>query len=481
MKFFINNINGLRSKLDYLQVELDPSIDIIALNETKLDDVITDDDLTIPDFSIFRADRNRHGGGIVLYLSHRIIFKARLFTDSHQEIEDLTVNIIHNGKVGRLCCVYRPPSAPVQWLDDFKLFLLDVCNIDSDLFIFGDFNYDFLCADKCKDLKNLLSSFNLTQEVLHPTRTSPNSSTLLDPFITRSTNLSTTSLINVGLPLASDHCTINVIVNQPERVKSVRRTKWCLDRGDYPGLREAIQATNWTFLDDDDMTFDSLSAAFLDKLTKLFETYIPTKDFFLRPKDKPWMSSDIRRCIRKRNRSHVKAKRTNKTEDWETFRKLRNETQMLVRRRKRDYTQSLFDDITSTTGASPDWWRLLKTLSKRSSSTIPTLRMETTHDIKYADDPTDKANMLNDFFISNTELDDENVTFPRLEPLTDQSLGDIRLTIDDVSKQIDDLKMTSPGPDSVPVRVFKEVKNEISPVLTSFFNLSLHRGVFPDF
>ena len=52
--------------------------DIICITETWLDNCITNDELKISGFNLLRLDRNRHRGGIVLYIkdifSHNIIY-----------------------------------------------------------------------------------------------------------------------------------------------------------------------------------------------------------------------------------------------------------------------------------------------------------------------------------------------------------------------------------------------------------------------
>ena len=45
----------------------DKSYDVIALSETHLSSEIDDSEINIDDFTLFRKDRNRHGGGTALY------------------------------------------------------------------------------------------------------------------------------------------------------------------------------------------------------------------------------------------------------------------------------------------------------------------------------------------------------------------------------------------------------------------------------
>ena len=41
---------------------------VICITESWLCADISDDDIYVPDYVIFRRDRNRHGGGVVVYV-----------------------------------------------------------------------------------------------------------------------------------------------------------------------------------------------------------------------------------------------------------------------------------------------------------------------------------------------------------------------------------------------------------------------------
>ena len=57
----------------------------------------------------------------------------------------------------------------------------------------------------------------------------------------------------------------------------------------------------------------------------------PSKVVVIRPDDKPFMNSSIRKAIRKRDRIHYKAKSTNRPEHWLQYRQTRNDVISLVR------------------------------------------------------------------------------------------------------------------------------------------------------
>ena len=56
--------------------------DIICIVETWVDDSVSDNDLSISNYQLFRLDRNRHGGGIAIYIHiffHVVILKGGPF------------------------------------------------------------------------------------------------------------------------------------------------------------------------------------------------------------------------------------------------------------------------------------------------------------------------------------------------------------------------------------------------------------------
>ena len=69
------NINSLTKHIDELRILLfDYSVDIISINETKLDDTIKSCEVHIPGYDLIRRHRNRQGGGVGVYIKTSINF-----------------------------------------------------------------------------------------------------------------------------------------------------------------------------------------------------------------------------------------------------------------------------------------------------------------------------------------------------------------------------------------------------------------------
>ena len=94
-------------------------------------------------------------------------------------------------------------------------------------------------------------------------------------------------------------------------------------------------------------------------------------------------------------------------------------------------------------------------------------------------DPNDKANIFNQYFQSQTELEDSNIPVQEL-PRSNFSLSSIELTIEEVQSTLKSLVTKACGPDQINNRILKELSVELVPVLTDLFNTSLLHCTVPD-
>ncbi len=119
------NINSLLKSIDQLRIIMqNSSIDILAINETKIDHSVSDDEISIPGYYHIRKDRNRYGGGVLLYVRESLPFSERndlLISDS---LEMLCIEITkpHN-KSFLIVTWYRPPNSEVSLFNEYETFL----------------------------------------------------------------------------------------------------------------------------------------------------------------------------------------------------------------------------------------------------------------------------------------------------------------------------------------------------------------------
>ncbi len=84
-----------------------------------------------------------------------------------------------------------------------------------------------------------------------------------------------------------------------------------------------------------------------NKIISLAEIYIPNKEILVRQSDLPWITTNIKRMIRKRKRLYRKAKLTNNNAHWVKFRNFRNDVISAIRTSKKEYHEGISNKLKS--------------------------------------------------------------------------------------------------------------------------------------
>ena len=118
--------------------------DIVCIVETWLDHNITDHEVAVQDYQLFRLDRNRHGGGIALFV-HSSLSCHVLLTGGPFELEFISLSVLSQSSFCKfcICLFYRPPSSPVYIFDNLCT-TLQILNpvVFRNFLLLGDFNVD---------------------------------------------------------------------------------------------------------------------------------------------------------------------------------------------------------------------------------------------------------------------------------------------------------------------------------------------------
>ena len=92
------NIHSLLRKIDELKhLILDLDVHCFSVNETLLDSSISNIEINIDNFSVFRNDRNRHGGGVALYV-HNDYKPSPVNFDSQTECNWVRPNVRYKNR-----------------------------------------------------------------------------------------------------------------------------------------------------------------------------------------------------------------------------------------------------------------------------------------------------------------------------------------------------------------------------------------------
>jgi exonuclease III len=118
------NITSLVKHVEELRIFIhEQPIDILCINEIRLDNSISSAEVEICCYEIVRRDRNRNGGDVASYLRNNIPYVER--SDLIPEnVEALCLGIRKpKSKPVLLSTWYRPPDSNIELLECFENFL----------------------------------------------------------------------------------------------------------------------------------------------------------------------------------------------------------------------------------------------------------------------------------------------------------------------------------------------------------------------
>jgi hypothetical protein len=72
------NVNSLMKHIDEIRFILtSTTLEVLAINESKLDNSINDGEIHIPGYVSIRKDRTRLGGGVLIYIKENLAYSNR--------------------------------------------------------------------------------------------------------------------------------------------------------------------------------------------------------------------------------------------------------------------------------------------------------------------------------------------------------------------------------------------------------------------
>ncbi len=448
------------------------SPDIICIVESWLSPDISDSELSLPGFSIFRRDRNRHGGGILVYVKSTLSPSIISYSSSSL-IELLLLSVKPKHFSFTLAVFYRPPSSS-HALDTLQNVLESLPHsILLNLILLGDFNVDYTSPSPALNQINALSDlFSLDQIVSHPTHFSPSGSPSLIDLVLISPSFSPSSC-NILPPISnSDHRSILFSlpvspVSSPSSSSPYRRV-WLYESADFSITSNFLSNIPWSSI----LSSSDVNSAWLTfKFTflRIIHLTIPSK-FVSSPPHPPWITRSFLSRIRKRNALFQRAKRSDSPLSWSVYRSFRNSTLTFLRSLKAKFFARL-----SSSPTSRQFWSFVKKLRKSSSSIPP---LSDSGSLVYSD--SSKANLLNDFFCSCFNSSCPVLPSTHLGPAPSPCPPELLCSEEQVLQLLLNLSSDSAsGPDAISSRMLKSTASSIAYPLSHIFNLSLQSGILP--
>lgn len=449
--------------------------DLILISETWCNAEICDAALSIPGYSLetdLRKDRqdtrNGIGGGLLVYSKRGAKLESCPKYESSNFNQFCALSILTNDSPLNIILLYRPPSSGA---DNMKELCSLLRQLNNNTLVIGDFNMpgvnweELMGERKLDEFLETMEAEGLEQLVNFSTH---NKGNILDLVVSKECNV--TSVSEFGRLGNSDHSLIQVLVNigGREKVKEERRPDW--RKADFDNMRWALGCIDWRgeFYN---KNLDEMWDSFKDIIHNICNTSVPVST--PRDPDKPpWLTRELIRLVRRKNRAWRSAKLYSCEETWRNYGELAKETRKKITNAKRNMERRLAN---SEDKGGTKFSRYIKSKSK-TKTTIGPLKNS---DGNLSNSLGDMTEILNTYFASVFQEEDLT-SVPEKERETEVTLSLIEISVQKVRDKINKIKYHSAaGPDGITSMFLKETKNQIASPLSMIFAKSLEDGRVP--
>ena len=193
------NINSIRNKFDQLKILIGENVDILVIQETKINKTFPEGKFLIDGFSQpFRLDRTGSGGGILIYVRDNILSVELKHLQIQSDFEGISVELNFNNKKWLLLGTYNPSKQNLdRYLSQLNLILEQHTPIYENIIILGDFNIE----ESNTKMKNFMIDFGLRNLIKDKTcYKNPLNPSCIDLILTnRPRSFQNSTVIDTGL------------------------------------------------------------------------------------------------------------------------------------------------------------------------------------------------------------------------------------------------------------------------------------------
>ncbi len=477
------NARSIKNKIADFHARVDvEKPHIIAITESWLDDTFNDGEVFPVDYSVFRNDRNKHGGGVALGIRSNLnpVLKCDFLSN---DIEIVWAEFDTKEGKNLFGVYYRPPSQTKNVLDILDDNLSKIHGSDRSYklcTLVGDFNIHIDWVNEHitkgslpKRLLDVMHSSGFTQVLNEPTYKTING---IDHFLDLvfvsdpSYVLSCKSTCNLD---GCDHSAVEMFLNMSAlKDKPISKSVYCLSKADFNHMKYLLVNVPWQLCFDDDINIMwNRTECFIKSC---IDESVPKK-VVRKNSNLPWMTREIRKLCTKKKRLYKRAKLSKSAVAQQQFKDCSNRLKALIRKSHITYTNSISENFKSNP---KKFWSYVASTRKCSDN------LSFTIDNDVVNDPITIAAAFNNHFSS--KFDD------MYDCLDLESLGDPTpshggpsfffdpFTVSEVSEVLHNLDASkSPGPDNILPVFLKECSDELAPVLCDLYNEFIMKGQVP--
>ncbi|CAG5085054.1 Protein of unknown function [Cotesia congregata] len=438
--------------------------DIIAVSETWLNHLISDNLILLPSYTLYRHDRRlRSGGGVALYVRNELHSKyvaSSLNTqDKHPEYLFIEVSASSREKL-LIGVVYKPPNT--GHLEDLEE-ELEAIIPSFNIIMMGDFNSDL--GKDCffgDQLRRLCSCHDLHIVEYQSTHHLQDSDSWIDACIVDDLDKVLHSEQSKE-PFISNHDLISITYNyrvEFRKFQSFSYRNW--NRVDDRRLQDLCISAD-TDLNVAYDTVDDMNHFLHELLDSIINDIAPEKTINPRRPPATWFTPEIKDLQNRRDRLYRIFRRTGYAyKEYSNVRRLVK--QRLTKEKKRYFDQQL-----SSAKNSRALWSDLRRLGL--------IKRKNAHQELRID-----LDELNDYFIDSVNIvSGSEVTTNDIILNSDSNNNDRfyfqELSMESVKKSIMRILSSSVGPDNFSIKAYKCVLPYLLHWFTKLFNMSLVTGI----
>ena len=298
--------------------------------------------------------------------------------------------------------IYRHPGSNVSiFQKSFEKLIFNLNISKKPTYITGDFNIDCTKGSNI-DYTNSISSFGYHQFVNSPTRYSfhNNSSKILDHFY--SNQLQTTVQVKILLSDITDHLPVFAWIKKPHIPNNRPKKSFVRDMKSFRAesfTDDLYNKFNTITIDIDD-DINTIYNTFTKFLLEVINKHAPYKELSRREtklKQKPWLTKDLLKSIRRKNKLYRKFIKSGNPEELKAYKTLSKSLNYLQKQSKKKYYDEL---IKKSTKNSKQTWKVINDivqLKKGNGKGIVKIEDKNGNEVS---EPAKISEIFNQFFVS---------------------------------------------------------------------------------
>ena len=452
----------------------------------------------LPGYSFYYAKpTGTNIGGVGIYIdnnfNHIVLDQYKLQSNESCMCESLFVEISCSTTKYIIGGIYRHPNQNIALFNQLlEPILTSIRKNRCPCIIAGDLNID-LCKysthnDTAEYVNNLLVN-NFIPTIIMPTRITTKSATIIDHIFYYDG-----CHHNKQLSLSSGSFWCDITDHLPNYLIISKNKPVHKEYANRPFIRINSQKNTQTFINQVRSTcWNDVSNSpdvnlgynlFESKLNKCFnDSFKPTRISRQRCKDKPWITSGLKKSSAIKNKLYKQWIKTKKNVDEIRYKNYRKVFKSLAKSAENLYYEEMFNIKTHSI---KQLWANLNTVCSISKhkvkQNINKIKINNTE----VNNIEDICNHFNDYFstIGSSLAKNFPVTTDYKKycvPAITQSIYLTPVTAEEIIRMVTGFKINkSPGPDDISPRILKLVIDEIADALAHLYNLSFSTGTVPE-